>query len=219
MDSRPSRRAETAGGDESAVSEYWSNHDDESEAELIFGGGASTVTPPAPHGPEGPADGIQYGPSFVRFVVDRFAAVEQIMSRLLQRNMNAAHEGWRFVKSSNTDASGNMAGSTALIIFESEPGQKFALHRLYVHAQGYSWKSPYTGSAELLVCVNDVPWAGLSLTSGQGALPAVFTAGRLQGVEVQDGERLTLEIKTGPVSTRIEARCLGVLTTVAGDDH
>jgi len=183
-----------------------------------IGAGPTNVEPAEVETTYSDTGGLEYGPSFVRFVVDRFAAVEQMFGRLLEKLQPRTREGWRFVKSGQTDADGN----ATIIIFESEPMQKYALHRMYVHAGGYTWSAPYTGGGEALINVNDSPWDGVSFTNttpGYSALPCVFTASRLQAVEVQDGERLTLQIKSGPHSTRIEVRCVGVLTDVHGDDH
>ena len=181
--------------------------------------GPATDVAPAEHEPPAQREGggLVYGPTFVRFVVDRFAAVEQLMARMLAKRENLPQEGQRFVASGNTDSSGN----ATIIIFDTNPGQKFALHRMYVHAEGKTWISPSQTSGEILVRVDGVPWDGGGLASGQspGQLPAVFTASRLAAVEAQDGERMDVTINVGPTNTQIICRCMGVLSGVYGDDR
>lgn len=177
--------------------------------------GPATGAPPAnPPGVEDPGQVFKYGPNFVRFVVDRFAFVEQTLARILQVAAMRDREGQRFLSGGQTDGSGNVT----IEIFRTAPGQKFVAHRVYVHAQGYTWAVPYTGAGEVLLEVDGQPWSGASLVSGSGQLPCYFTSGRLHAVEAQAGEVMQLQINGGPASTRIEVRTLGVLATVYGDD-
>jgi hypothetical protein len=179
--------------------------------------GAATETPPAPAGGfADPGDIYAYGPHFVRYVTDEFNLMRKAMATILaQRAQRRQEEGHRIIASGQTDASGN----ATIDIVDLAPGQKFVLHRLYVHAAGYTWEAPFTGSGELLIQTNGMPWSGVSLVSGAGQLPCYFSSGRLAAVEAQDGERLELKVNLGPVSTRIECRGSGVLTTVYGDDR
>ena len=183
--------------------------------EQEFAGGASTATPPAEHGPEDPGLNPEFGPNFVRFITGRFMHVERLMAGVLDVLSRRPQEGFRLVRSGNTDANGNLT----LLLCELAPGQKYALHRVYVEAVGYTWAAPYIDAAVhayLTLNLNDAAWDGGGLGTGQtpGRLPCVFTAGRLYAVEAQDGERLTLQIVSGPASTMITARCQGVLENV-----
>ena len=177
--------------------------------------GASTATPPAVHGESDPGDIYRYGPNFVRFVHDRFAAVEVMLARYLdvmQRDREV--EGQRFYASGQTDNT----GALTLEIFTANPGQKFTLHRCYVHADGYTWAAPYTGAGSVELQADSAPWAGISLVNGSGQIPTVFSAGRLSAVEAQDGEKLAVVIVGGPVSTHVNVRGTGVLSSLAGND-
>lgn len=180
----------------------------EAEAEI----GAATAAPPAPTPAADPGDIYRFGPNFVEFVTQRFAQVETLLAAALdQLRRDRAVEGWRQVKSAQTDASGDLT----LELFQTNPNQKLALHRLYVAATGYTFASPFNGAGAMLeIQVNGKSWDGVSLVAsaaGGASLPAVFTASRLQTVEAQDGETLTLKVTGGPASTMIEARLLGVL--------
>lgn len=190
------------------------DHPDEGAPPVPVGAGGA-IAPPPPLGAEDPGQNPAFGPNFVRFTIGRFAAVEQGLARLIDVLSRRPQEGWRFVTDGNTDGSGNVT----IKVFDASPNQKFALHRLYIHAEGKTWASPYTGAGEILILVNGVPWDGASLVANSGQLPAVFTASRLAAVEAQDGETLSVKIVGGPASTRIECRCQGVLSTVHGDDR
>lgn len=174
-------------------------------------GAGPTATPPRDVGHSDPGDVYLYGPNFVSFVQQRFAKVEQLLAGALDVLRRTPLEGQRFLGTGNLDSSGN----GKVEVFVAAPNQKFVVHRLYIHAQTYSWPAPFTDPAgEVLLLVNDKPWDGYSLVSGQGALPAVFTAGRLAGLEIQDGESLRVQFKSGPRSLPVECRVAGVLSNV-----
>lgn len=179
--------------------------------------GPSTATPPAEHGENDPGNIYRFGPNFVRFVTDRFAAIEQMLARHLDIQSRRPKEGWRFLLTGNTDASGN----ARITIFSTSPGQKYIVHRLYVHAVGYSWHAPFTAAlGELTLDVDRIPWSGYSLASGTGQIPAYFTSGRLSAVEAQDGETISLNVvgTATLANVQLEVRVAGVLSNVhAGD--
>lgn len=185
-----------------------------------IGAGTAARPPGRAAGDAQPGDVYRYGPHFVDFVTDRFASVERALATLLaERERRLEREGFRKVVGGNTDGSGN----ATVTVFELAPNQKFALHRLVVEAAGYTFASPFNGAgAYLEVIVNGAVWDGVSLVAaaaGGSSLPCVFTASRLQAVEAQDGETLAVKVFSGPASTQLSVRALGVLTTVFGDDR
>lgn len=176
--------------------------------------GPATARPPAKAGGSSdPGDIYAFGPNFVSFVTERFAAVEHLLASALSvRGRRREEEGFRIQATGQTDGT----GAATIVLFEVNPGQKLVLHRLYVHAQGYTWAVPFTNAAGTISIQTDgMSWTASSLASG---LPTYYTAGRLHAVEGQDGERVALVLTGGPASTRIECRGLAVLGPVTGDD-
>lgn len=175
---------------------------------------ADTVSPPpAGQGASDPGDIYRYGPSFVRFVHDRFAQVEVLLAATLDvLRRDRPVEGWRRVASGNTDSSGD----AAITVVETAPGQKFTLHRLAISSPAYSYAAPFTGAGMVEVQIDGATWDGVSLASGESQIPVVLTSGRLDAIEAQDGETLTVKVTGGPVSAQIVCRAAGVFSQAPG---
>lgn len=190
-------------------------------------GAGPTATPPQRQQSGSPGSLEPYGPAWVGFVTERFQALEVAMAGILDVLRLRPQEGFRVVASGQTDGSGN----ARIPLFNTAPGQSFALHRLYVHAEGFNFTAPYNGgSGRIEIGIGPQgalstqgsveAWDGASLVAnaaGGTSLPTVFTASRLQAIEAQDGEVLAVNITGGPTNTRIECRAMGVLGTIYSD--
>lgn len=186
----------------------------------IFGGGAGpTDTPPAPHGPHDPGMIPEFGPAFVRFIVDRFGAMERLLARVLDHLAKRPNDVQRFARSGSTDNTGLLTQ----IIYESAPGQRFELHSLSVEADGYTYAVPFNGAGGMIeLKMQDTTVDGASLVSGASggtSLPCRFYYGRLQGIVVEDGERLTVKITSGPASKTITMWARGSLEYIGETKH
>lgn len=177
--------------------------------------GPATAVPPKRGGSPttgDPGSVPAWGPQFVPFVAERFKAVEIFLAKLLDDYTPREIEGWRVIASGQSDSGQDVL---TIPVMTAQPMQKYVLHRMYVHAEGYTFASSYTNAAgHVQIQVDGASWDGVSLVSGSGQLPIVFTQGRLAGLEVQDGETLSVVVTKPPASTRIEVRCSGVLSSL-----
>lgn len=186
----------------------------------IGAGGAGRPPANAP-GVEDPGQIPMWGPKRfepnVQFFADRFAAVEIMMARLLDKiEQQVSIEGWRFENSAQSPSSGPLT----IPVFDVPPMMKYTIHRIYIEAVGFSWASPYQAAGAMVeLQVDGEDWDGHGLVgSGQpvGQLPIVFTAGSLSGLEPQDGERFQVVITVPPASTNIKVRVQGVMVPMLG---
>lgn len=180
-------------------------------------GPATATAPPANTGTD-PGEIYRVGPRFVDNVQQHFQLIERALTAVLEHKARRqTQEGHREIKTVQLDSNG--AGT--VILFETNPGQKYALHRLYVHVEGYTASAPYTGTGSLqiqtgMTGAGGTTWSSYATSNG---LPALYSSGRLSGVEAQDGESMLLKITGGPASTRVECRLAGVLGPISDHDE
>lgn len=161
----------------------------------------------------------QFGPPFVRAVMERFDAMEAIADKLISR---WAYEPQTviFVASMQTTGTGGLSLATVAnsSLYEPPPGFTFALHRLFIKPAGYTFGTPYTNAGSYWeLRVNDEAVDGNSMISGQGQLPTVLTYGTRDAPRVRDGEVLSLFMSGGPASAEITVKGQGTFDrTVEG---
>lgn len=112
------------------------------------------------------------------------------------------------------DASGNtFRGSTSGVpvpIFRVPAGYEFALHRLALKPDGYTFGVPYTSSTGYVeIQRNGVMEDGIPLTAP--GLPRVFTAGTADAIVFNNNDRIDLLIVGGPASTAVQIALQGTL--------
>lgn len=112
------------------------------------------------------------------------------------------------------DSNGNTSvGSTSpapFSLFSVPSGYQFALHRLALKPDGYTFAAPYTsGDGYLEIQRVGRMVDGISLNSP--GLPIVFTAGTADAVIFDNRESVDLLVVTGPASTSVQASLQGTL--------
>jgi hypothetical protein len=147
-----------------------------------------------------------FGPPFVRFVVDEFAALRRHLARLGDR-LEPKDRAWSAVRTGNVDANGN----ATVFILEVPESYELFLHRVYVTAGAATFSSGITGG-NVSVQVDDGEEDGADLTTV--GLPIVLTWSSSAAVVAQPGQRVKIVLSglgATAKSTAATVRCRGRL--------
>lgn len=159
----------------------------------------------------------QFGPPFVRYVHERFNAMDKAMDKALAKWMYEPVTVF-IIASMQTDGSGNLGqtvqGNT--LLWETPPGQTLALHRLTIRDVAHTFGAPYTNAASYWeLRVDNEMIDGHSMVSGVGQLPVVVTYGTRDAPHIRDGEGLSLFMSGGPINTQVVVKGQGTLDRTA----
>lgn len=157
----------------------------------------------------------QWGPPFVKFVDGRMSQLEKKVEKAIEK--------WSFqtqtildFASVQTTASGGLDQVTTpnCILFETNPGFTFALHRLIINVMNGTNNagSPFSAANaywELRVGNEAVDFG--SMATNVGSLPAKLTYGTRDAPRCRDGEIMSLFMSAGPANTRLLMRIQGSL--------
>ena len=115
------------------------------------------------------------------------------------------------------DASGNTAigpkSPIGVPLYKVPAGYRFALHRLSIKADGFTFAAPFTNAAGFLELQRSgLMVDGLPLTSP--GLPLVFTTGTADSIVYDNNQTVDLLISGGPASTAVQLVLQGTLSPI-----
>lgn len=111
------------------------------------------------------------------------------------------------------------SGDGTIVLSTVTVGMELVLNRLLIEADGYTPASPYTNAAAYFYLLRgDLPIDFLSLVSGAtgaGSLPALATWTNSYAPRYRDGEKISVQIVSGPANGIVTVTADGFLSPLS----